>query len=118
MNKYIKLEDAIRVVADQYMFEATMDSPYESEDIEDYIEIGELLLGDLPTIEVSEDAISSVVADRPKGEWIGTESDGYADGHPVYSEWECSICGCEVEDETNYCPNCGAQMTEPKGEEQ
>ncbi len=98
MSKYIKLEDAIRVVADQYMFEATMDSPYASEDIKDYIGLGELLLKDLPTIEVSEDAISrqavidlarqgvivsnsnfdkvckainslpSVVADRPKGE--------------------------------------------------
>lgn len=54
MRKYIDLEDAIRVVADQYMFEATMDSPCASEDIKDYIGLFEKLFKDLPTIEVDE----------------------------------------------------------------
>ena len=47
------------------------------------------------------------------GKFVGTEYDGYADGYPVYYEWECSQCGCVFEDEEptyNYCPNCGAKM--------
>lgn len=50
---------------------------------------------------------------RQKGEWIGISYDGYADRNPVYDEWECSVCGAEVTKETNYCPDCGANM---KGE--
>lgn len=49
------------------------------------------------------------------GRFIGTEFDGYADGNPVYYEWECSECGCIFEDDEptyNYCPNCGARMDE------
>lgn len=51
-------------------------------------------------------------AEPKKGHWIGI-SDGYADGYPVYDEWECSCCGVIEEDEEptwNYCPNCGAKM--------
>ena len=47
------------------------------------------------------------------GKFIGTESDGYADGYPVYNEWKCSECGCVFEEEEptyRYCPNCGARM--------
>lgn len=47
------------------------------------------------------------------GKFVGTEYDGYADGYPVYYEWECSQCGCVFEDEKptyKYCPNCGAKM--------
>ena len=29
----------------------------------------------------------------PKGKWIGIGYDGYADGNPVYDEWDCSNCG-------------------------
>lgn len=54
---------------------------------------------------------------EPKtGEWIGTEYNGYADGNPIYYEWECSECGCVIEEEGrptyNYCPQCGADMRE------
>lgn len=52
------------------------------------------------------------------GKWIGI-SDGYADGYPVYDEWECSVCGTVFEDEKpdyKYCPNCGAKMDERKEE--
>lgn len=52
MGKYYKAEDVINTLADQYMFEATMDSPYASNDINDYLENAKLLLADLPTIEV------------------------------------------------------------------
>lgn len=46
------------------------------------------------------------------GYWIGLESDGYADGFPVYYLWECSECGNEHrgEDTPNYCSNCGSKM--------
>lgn len=53
------------------------------------------------------------VVERKTGHWIGTEFDGYADGNPVYYEWQCSTCGCIVEDEEpnwKFCPNCGAKM--------
>lgn len=51
------------------------------------------------------------------GEWVGTRYDGFADGYPVYDEWECSVCGEEYESEgepptCNFCPNCGAKFAE------
>lgn len=54
-------------------------------------------------------------AGEPKrGEWVGVEYDGYADGNPVYDLWECSVCGEEHNGEAdtlpNFCPNCGAKM--------
>ena len=53
-------------------------------------------------------------AETPHGEWIG-ESDGYADGYPVYDIWSCSKCGeyfdeWDEEPTWNFCPNCGAKM--------
>ena len=62
-----------------------------------------------------------MIADAPaieperKGKWLGTAFDGYADGYPVYFEWQCSECGCVFEDEEptyNFCPRCGADMRE------
>lgn len=52
---------------------------------------------------------------RPKGRWIGTGYDGYADGCLVYDLWECSECRAEfgcVGDPPPYefCPSCGADM--------
>ena len=57
------------------------------------------------------------VAPVKHGYFLGTEYDGYADGDPVYYEWECSECGCVFEDEEphyKYCPNCGAKMDKEK----
>lgn len=54
------------------------------------------------------------VAEVKHGKWIGTLYDGYADGSPVYEEFECSLCGCEHnadgEPTWSYCPDCGAKM--------
>ena len=38
-------------------------------------------------------------------------SDGYADGHPVYDEWECN-CGAifDIENHYKYCPECGTKI--------
>lgn len=66
----------------------------------------------------AETRLMSLEPERKKGEWIGTEFDGYADGNPVYYEWKCSSCGCIVEDEEptwNFCPNCGADMRQEGG---
>lgn len=47
-----------------------------------------------------------------KGEWIGTEYDGYADGVPVYDVYECSVCGNEYhgDEPPSHCPDCGAKL--------
>jgi hypothetical protein len=43
------------------------------------------------------------------------ESDGYADGEPVYDVAYCPTCNREFEDgwdswECTYCPNCGQRL--------
>lgn len=45
-------------------------------------------------------------------DWSFTAFDGYTVGHRV-----CSVCGYKRDDDnldkdTNYCPNCGARMSE------
>lgn len=38
---------------------------------------------------------------------------GFRDG-VEFGIWECSACGCEIDPKhiPNYCPNCGARVTE------
>lgn len=47
-------------------------------------------------------------------QWIPISYDGYADGAPVWDEWECSACLEEHHGDqdtlTDYCPHCGAKM--------
>lgn len=43
------------------------------------------------------------------------ESDGYADGEPVYDVAHCPTCNRDFEDcwdswECNYCPDCGQRL--------
>jgi len=65
-------------------------------------------------IEDAIDNCSSVEPERKVGHWKPMSYDGYADGNPVYDEWECDQCGCEHYGEedtlTTYCPDCGAKM--------
>ena len=59
------------------------------------------------------DAPAADVAPVRHGRFLGTEFDGYADGLPVYYEWQCSECGRIFEDEEpayEFCPYCGAKM--------
>ena len=46
--------------------------------------------------------------------WDGMDSDGDADGNPVYDSFVCSNCGHEhygdYDSLTPYCPDCGARM--------
>ena len=76
----------------------------------------------IPTWNDAFDTAKSVpvadVVERKKGHYI-VNSDGYADGYPVYDIWSCSECGCVFEDwdekpNYNYCPNCGADMRDSK----
>ena len=47
---------------------------------------------------------------EPKeGHWKKDETD---DCPPVFRQFKiCSVCGAIETSETNYCPNCGAKMT-------
>ena len=41
------------------------------------------------------------------------ESDGYADGYPVYDTWICPRCGTNYEGDSekfDYCPKCGQRI--------
>ena len=40
----------------------------------------------------------------PKGRWIKHNQSSY--------DWtyKCDVCGCILNRESNYCPNCGAKM--------
>lgn len=47
------------------------------------------------------------------------ESDGYADGYPVYDTWICPRCGEHYEtevDKYDYCPHCGQRIDWEEGE--
>ena len=50
----------------------------------------------------------------PPAQWIPLSYDGFADGAPVWDEWECSYCHEEHHGDqdtlTDYCPHCGAKM--------
>ena len=68
------------------------------------------------------DSFDSLVCDAPTvdavevvhGRWIPLAYYGYADGNPVWEEWECSECQEEHNGDedtlTPYCPHCGAKM--------
>ena len=55
------------------------------------------IIGEVPTIEAEP---------VRHGRWVPLSYDGYADGYPVYDEWECSEChfSCngEGEPQINY----------------
>lgn len=75
---------------------------------------GDMLPGDFD--DIIRAVPSADVAPVVYAEWIGIWGDGYADGSIVYEEFECSHCGfvhhADGEPTWDYCPNCGARMTE------
>jgi len=52
----------------------------------------------------------SALSDK-RGDWINETP--HADGCPIYT---CSECGRSNLWESPFCPSCGADMREPKGE--
>ena len=139
MDRYIKLEDAIRKYAEMIADEAYWEHGVgNGKPDEEDLDIAREYYSDLPTIEVSEDCISrewllskvydmdndnlvvdlkdiedapSVVPSRAEGEWVGYEIPS-----------ECSVCGHHWDEYVsgqelwhdgsvpNFCPNCGAKM--------
>lgn len=108
MSKYIKLEDAKTAIREKF------------KSLEDRVEINDVL-NNLPTIEVSEDAISreevcraiitcgevdndlthlydvienfpSVIPSRAEGEWEEKETFHNADDNPIIEEWQSAKC--------------------------
>ena len=56
--------------------------------------------------------LPSAEPERKKGKWVGKER--FVNSPEFYS-WQCSVCGCVLEDPTldkpyPFCPNCGADM--------
>lgn len=60
-------------------------------------------------------ALPPVTPQEPKtGKWISTETKGVR--YAFWCRYKCSLCG-GLSDHTNFCPNCGAKMVEPKESE-
>ena len=62
--------------------------------------------------EVWKEVLEYSEPERKKGKWIGKEQ--FANSPDFYS-WQCSVCGCVLEDPTMdkpypFCPSCGADM--------
>ena len=59
-------------------------------------------------IELIESIVNKEIPKKPY-----FESDGYADGYPVYDTWICPRCGHNYEvdsDKFDYCPKCGQRI--------
>lgn len=54
MSDYIKREWAIKIIAEQDMFETQMEFPYASDDFDDYLEEARKLLSGIPSADVVE----------------------------------------------------------------
>ena len=62
------------------------------------------------------EAVIKVLEQEPKGKWINLENTKYKGlVLPFWCRYECSKCGGHGEGTFNYCPNCGARMTESEG---
>ena len=48
---------------------------------------------------------------RKKGEWIYSTNN-----ESVCEEWTCNLCGIFSLENTNFCPNCGADMRGKKND--
>lgn len=78
------------------------------EDAERRLERNEITLGEFERL------VDIEVIEPKRGEWIDKSRILYNDwGHYYYRE--CSLCGYKREDDnpdndTNFCPNCGADM--------
>lgn len=50
---------------------------------------------------------------RPHGEWKRISMDKYIRHASCF--YRCSVCGEDTIGETNFCPNCGADMRKERG---
>ena len=100
MSDLISRADAIEVVAQQWLFEASVGNPYvNDDDIGEYRKLAEELFEDIPS------------AEAVQGEWV------YIDNY--FRVAICSRCHKVTMFEKwgahtkpyNYCPKCGAKMS-------
>ena len=49
-------------------------------------------------------------SDKPSGKWIYNNA--------LFDSWTCSNCNMDNDEQTDYCPNCGAKMVEEQQGEQ
>ena len=90
--------------------------------IKDHMEVH--LIGEYPHIKLKKALELAISALRPvsqervekawRGYWIHEEiqSNQSTTGYFKISSCECSKCGYYVQQEANFCPNCGAPMTD------
>ena len=91
----IKRSDAIKIMACE-MYAEAQSQGYEVDSIEDFMPEAKAWMNDAPS------------ADRPQGEWIPSDTDGFV----------CSVCKNGYRNQPTlmgrpmfeYCPVCGAQM--------
>lgn len=79
--------------------------------IDALMEENKMLLNTIPTDKkLMLDHIRKLEQQLPKrGEWIYKPKDAI---EMMFTLPKCSVCGHESSDANNYCPNCGAKMTE------
>ena len=122
----ISRADAIDAVADEWLSEASAESPYvNDDDIGEYRKLAEKLFEDVPSADAegSLKAIKRQIdehwyldapsAEAVHGEWIFNPIDAI---DLMFAKPKCSKCGFESSDGGNFCPNCGARMLREDGE--
>lgn len=57
-------------------------------------------------IQQSLDLAIKALEEKPQGEWIDQDFDDLK-----ISDYRCNQCGHYQDDITNFCPNCGAKMS-------
>ena len=53
------------------------------------------------------EALPSAQPERMRGRWIRQDNKG----KPLYGWYQCSECGAVIGGKTNFCSECGADMT-------
>ena len=94
MNKYKEALDTIVDLYEYLYINKLHESGNHIDDLKEYWTLNEL-----------------VEKSIPKKPYF--ESDGYADGYPVYDTWICPNCGENYEtefDKYDYCPHCGQRI--------
>lgn len=76
------------------------------------VENGYILSGKLEDVKWMNAPFRRIIGNNIHGEWKHKQlqSDNSAVGYFLSTECECSICGTIVEQESNFCPYCGADM--------
>ena len=72
-------------------------------------DMNECTYGNLEEVEMAIKALEQFNKHNPKkGKWL-TPYGSYSYRLTTY---KCSLCGCETDNRSNYCPSCGAYMRE------